>query len=282
MQLPIDALTMGFSTKDAHAAHEHPIGRHGDGLKLAALILSRDRYTVSIAASGCNWRFDMHADTASISCTVAPSQKTNSTEWTDPALDMASLRYRAGRDVAVVIGATRAQSSRPVGPDAFLEWLRLATIDIRGLSYPSSLITTAHGDLILDPHLRGQLYHNGITLTNFRVGGRFLFAYNFASLATCRDRHRPKSWRAAARQVQQIWEEALGKQKDTVLPLLVDLLRKHAHSAEAEMIGPRLEPSARRQIWQHLLGESADKDFFYSERSNDQARTPSVIALASA
>ena len=52
MQLPIDALTMGFSTKDARAAHEHPVGRHGDGLKLAALILSRDRYTVSIAASG--------------------------------------------------------------------------------------------------------------------------------------------------------------------------------------------------------------------------------------
>jgi hypothetical protein len=102
------------------------------------------------------------------------------------------------------------------------------------------------------------------------VGGAFLFAYNFASLATCRDRHGPKSWRAAARQVQQIWEEALGKEKDTVLPLLVDLLWKHTRSAEAEMIGPRLEPSARRQIWQYLLRESADKEFFYRERYNDQ------------
>jgi hypothetical protein len=73
MQLPIDALTMGFSTKDAHASYEHLVRRHDDGLKLAALILSLDRYTVSIAASSCNWRFDMHADTASVSCTVAPS-----------------------------------------------------------------------------------------------------------------------------------------------------------------------------------------------------------------
>jgi hypothetical protein len=96
----------------------------------------------------------------------------------------------------MVIGATK--SSRPLAPDVFLEWLRLATIDIRGLTYPSSLITTAHGDLILDPHLRGQLCHNGITLTSFCVGGAFLFAYNFTPLATSRDRHRPKSWRAAA------------------------------------------------------------------------------------
>jgi hypothetical protein len=30
----------------------------------------------------------MHTDAASVSCTVAPSQKTKSIEWTDPALDM--------------------------------------------------------------------------------------------------------------------------------------------------------------------------------------------------
>jgi hypothetical protein len=70
-----------------------------------------------------------------------------------------------------------------------------------------------------------------------------------------------------------MWEEALRKQEDTILPLLVDLLRKHAHSADAEMIGPLLEPSAARQIWQYLLRESADKEFFYSERSNDQVCT---------
>jgi hypothetical protein len=109
MQLPVNALAMGFSTKDVHGAHDHLVGRHGEGPKLAALVLSRDSYNVSIAASGCNWSFDMHTDAASVSCTVAPSQKTKPIEWTDPALDMASLRYHLGRDVAVVIGATRAK-----------------------------------------------------------------------------------------------------------------------------------------------------------------------------
>ncbi|KAF3399844.1 hypothetical protein F1880_008366 [Penicillium rolfsii] len=228
MQLPINALAMGFSTKDAHGAHSHLVGRHGEGLKLAALVLSRNGYN-----------------------------KTKLIEWTDPALDMASLRYYVGRDVAVVIGGRRAKSSRLVALDAFVDWLRLTTMDIRGLTYPSSIISTLHGDLILDPQLRGQLYHNGITLTNSTMGGAFLFAYNFAYSTTCRD-------------LQRIWEEALCKQEDTILPLLVDLLRKHARSADAEMIGPLLEPPAVRRIWQYLLRESAEKEFFYSERSNDQ------------
>ncbi|OKP07003.1 hypothetical protein PENSUB_6120 [Penicillium subrubescens] len=163
MQLPINALALGFSTKDVHGAHDHLVGRHGEGLKLAVLVLSRDSY-----------------------------------------------------------------------------------------------------------NLRGQLYHNGITLTNSTVGGAFLFAYNFASLTTCRDRRRLASWRDAARQVQRIWEEALRKQEDTILPLLVDLWRRHARSADAETIGPLLEPPAARRIWQYLLRESADKEFFYSERCNDQ------------
>lgn len=55
-QLSIDALGMGFTTKDAH---HHLVGHHGEGLKLAALILSLDGYQVSIAASGCNSRFEM-------------------------------------------------------------------------------------------------------------------------------------------------------------------------------------------------------------------------------
>ena len=130
--------------------------------------------------------------------------------------------------------------------------------------------------MIYDPQLRGQLYYNGITLTNSIVG-TFLFAYNFAYSTTCRDRCRLASWWDAARHVQQIWEEALRKQEDTILPLLVDLLRKHARSADAEMIGPHLEPPAVRRIWQYLLRKSAGKEFFYSERSNDQVRIQAEI-----
>jgi hypothetical protein len=123
--------------------------------------------------------------------------------------------------------------------------------------------------LILNPQLRRNLYHNGVTLP-ISTGGAFLFAYNFAPATTCRDRHRLTSWRDAARQVKQIWEEALRIQKGTILPVFVYLLRNHAHAADTELVGPLLESSTARQIWQYLLHESADKQFFYSARSNDQ------------
>jgi hypothetical protein len=50
----------------------------------------------------------------------------------------------------------------------------------------------------------------------------------------------------------------------------MDLLRSHALAADAEIVSPLLESSTARQIWQYLLRESADKQFFYSEKSNDQ------------
>lgn len=51
MELPINAPGMRFLTKDAH---DYLVGRHREGLRLAALVLSLDSYYVSIAASGCN------------------------------------------------------------------------------------------------------------------------------------------------------------------------------------------------------------------------------------
>ncbi|KAB8225113.1 hypothetical protein BDV33DRAFT_198956 [Aspergillus novoparasiticus] len=89
-----------------------------------------------------------------------------------------------------------------------------------------------------------------------------------AALVPFREGCQTASWRDAARQIQRKWEEALRKQEDTILPLLLDLLPNNARSADAEMIGPLLEPPAARRIWQYLLRESVDKEFFYSERSD--------------
>lgn len=162
------------------------------------------------------------------------------------------------RDVTVVIGARRAKSGQPVALDAFLRWLRLTTMDIRGLTYPSVIISTAHGDLILDPQLRGNLYHNGVTLPT-STSGAFLFTYNFARATTSCDRHRLASWQDAARQVTQIWEEDLRIQKETLLPVFVDLLQNHAHAADTELVSPLIESLTAQQISQYLLHKSADK-----------------------
>lgn len=110
-------------------------------------------------------------------------------------------------------------------------------------THSSHVIATTHGDLILDAQLRGNVYHNGVLLTNSTAGDAFLFAYDFARASTCRDRHRLASCRDAARQAQEIWEEALRIQEETILPVFLDLLRSHAYSADAQLVGSLLEPS---------------------------------------
>jgi hypothetical protein len=96
---------MGFTTKEAH---DHLVGRHSEGLRRAALV-SRDGYQVSMAASGCNWRFDKHTYFTSISCTVTPSQTAKVVDWADFAADMGRLRPHVERDVTAVIGAGRVR-----------------------------------------------------------------------------------------------------------------------------------------------------------------------------
>jgi hypothetical protein len=63
-------------------------------------------------------------------------------------------RSRVEREVTAVISTRGANSGRLDAPNAFSGWLQL-TIRIRGLTYPSSIISTVHGDPILDPQLRG-------------------------------------------------------------------------------------------------------------------------------
>ena len=50
MQLPVEALELGFTTK---TGQDHLAGSHGEGLKLAAVALSRDGYSLQVVASQC-------------------------------------------------------------------------------------------------------------------------------------------------------------------------------------------------------------------------------------
>jgi hypothetical protein len=72
--------------------------------------------------------------------------------------------------------------------------------------------------------------------------------------------------------VQQIKDGFLHIQEKTTFPVFVDLLRDHSQAADAQLAGRLLEPSTASRIWHYLLRESSGKQFFYSEKSNDQVR----------
>ncbi|KAJ5938341.1 hypothetical protein N7466_001475 [Penicillium verhagenii] len=266
-QLPVESLIMGHTTK---AGDQRLSGSHGEGLKLAALVMNRHQYKMSIAASHCNWNFGLHGPQLSLRCVITTACKPILIEQRDTVDDMADLHSRIERDVAVVIGAGRGHQSRPVSPKTFLRWLRV-TLDIHQLTSPSSMIPTPQGDLLLDAKFSGKLFLHGVRLSMPTVGGKvFKFGYNFAFGKFSRDRQRMISCFELADLVRRIWEHALSLHEGLLLPSYIDLLRNYAHLGDVDKAEILLEPSTKTRIWEHLVHASRDKLFFYSAETNSQ------------
>ena len=136
-------------------------------------------------------------------CVICPSKKTDTSSQTDVADDMSRLRSRIDRDVTVVIGARRHRKDQPVSLAVFKEWMM--TLNVRGPSYPSHIIETDDGDLILHRRFQGKVYVKGMILSAPASKSRAIkFGYNFANGLIGRDRQTLLGWREEADVVLRI------------------------------------------------------------------------------
>ncbi|KAJ5982050.1 hypothetical protein N7451_012150 [Penicillium sp. IBT 35674x] len=71
-QLPVESLIMGHTTKEQDPRLS---GSHGEGLKLAALVMNRHQFKMSIAASHCNWKFGLHGPQQPLRCVITTARK---------------------------------------------------------------------------------------------------------------------------------------------------------------------------------------------------------------
>ncbi|KAJ5666551.1 uncharacterized protein N7477_008999 [Penicillium maclennaniae] len=118
-----------------------------------------------MAAGGCDWTFRARGPSRSqVSCVIRLSRNANSSLPTDPASDIAQLRSRVERDVAITIGPERNKKREKISLELFKQWLEIS-LDIRGFSYPSYIIKTGVGDIILDEKFRGKVYLKGVLLS---------------------------------------------------------------------------------------------------------------------
>ncbi|KAJ6004667.1 hypothetical protein N7540_013036 [Penicillium herquei] len=262
-QLPIEALEVGWSTKTGQTG----VGGSGEGLKLAALTLSRDGLRVRIAASRCNWLFSIEGvPQPRLCCTVRPSTKCDLFEGADPAADMAQLHSRIARDVTVTVGSTGTGHPPSVTQEMFLDWLQI-TMEIRGLNFPSTVIQTPSGDIILDVRYAGMTYLDGmfVSTAGSKLQG-YKLGYNFARGTLSRDRLWLVSQHEEANMVRQMWEFAIEQHGTKLLPIYVSLLQYFPETADVAMADRLLEQSTKRLMWKHLKSY-AGKEFFYDARS---------------
>ncbi len=266
VQLKPDILQLGQTSKQGES---QLAGCHGEGLKLAAMVMSRENYRVSIETNNSHWDFSL-ADSSRFRCIISPSEEDIPKRKPRPGREMALLRSRIWRDVSVFIGPLREPVSQGVSLEQFKKWLGV-TFEIRGYSYPESVIETNDGSLIMDPRYRGKVFLKGLLLPACALETRsFQFGYNFLHGEVNRDRQRLVSRYQEADLVRKIWESAIQKNKDWTLPVYIGLLRESPHAPDVELADQLLENPTRVLIWQYLLKEADNTRFYFCQSSGSK------------
>ncbi|GFG16460.1 hypothetical protein IFM61392_09518 [Aspergillus lentulus] len=260
-------LRLGQTTKQGK---DQLAGCHGEGLKLAAMVMSREKYRVGIETNNARWTFYL-GNTSRFCCIISPSRKAIPRRKPDPARDMANFVSRIWRDVTVVIGPNRKSRSQGVSVEQFKKWLEVS-LEIHGFSRPESVIETDHGDLIFDPRFRGKVFLKGLLLPSCLGEARpFRLGYNFLNGRVNRDRQRLVSRRQEADLVRKIWESAIREHEELVLPIYVSLLREFPRAPDIELADRLLESSTRVLIWNYLLKEADGRKFYFCQRTGSQS-----------
>ena len=152
----------------------------------------------------------------------------------------------------------------------FQQWLKVS-LDIRGFSYPSHILETDAGDLILDLNYQGKIYLKGMLLPAANSELKpYRLGYNFPRGRVNRDRQILVDSQEEADIVRRIWEAAIRSHEDVVLPIYINLLRNFPEAPDVGSADQLLEKRTRNLIWKHLLRDAKGKGFYYSQTSNPQ------------
>lgn len=218
-RISTQALELGCSSKRGNGKLT---GCHGEGLKLAALVMIRSGYSLKINTDNKHWDFSI-VD-SKFTCIIRPSKARNPDDPSEATRDMAELHSRIDRDVTIVIESASADGEKGITLETFHAWTKIS-LDIRGISYPSYIIKTDVGDLVLDAEFSSRLYLNGISLpaafTNLKP---YRFCYNFTQGKINRDRQILIDKSEEADAVRKIWEAAIERHEEIVLLIYLRLL----------------------------------------------------------
>lgn len=299
-RLQLRHLRMGGSTKQKD---ETQAGQHGEGMKLAAMVLRRSpqRYSVRCLSSGCYWNFQLD-NRKSLFCKL--------TRPKDETLRQKKAKYRQRErdrlprlleaniweDVCVEVGYVRAskgdtgeeRKTQKIPLLEFQRWLEV-TIDINP---PTEIVRTESGDLILDEKHKNKAYLRGLLLPQSSITGKTChYGYNFLRGQTDRDRSNiVNAWEEASR-ITNIWRDALLSGPEIVAKY--DLVRKYTRllldqnqlAADVNLADQYISRKVAGLIWRHLTVEVPQKDgsklFYYCDKDGPEVSFKSAWCIES-
>jgi len=278
----------GTSKADDH----HQAGAHGEGLKLALLVLMRgmQNHGVRCRSGGFNWNFNFTTRGRLVARLHRMSPKAiERAEDQSRRLSQRTLLPFGSNprfDVQFVIGETHAGRDQwgaevkrsPVKQKDFEAWTKAALFlqDARD----GTIISTDDGDLLTDPGLCGHIYLKGLLLCesvptqSASITDQPLrFGYNFAFGHTNRERQSVASADEEARAILAIWSKALEAKPDLVSELSAVL--NTTEPTYADIAGAKrfmnFETAAR--LKEYLVGSQFAGKWYYCSEDKNKVRT---------
>ncbi|KAI8316645.1 hypothetical protein K4K61_003301 [Colletotrichum sp. SAR11_59] len=270
--LSMDDLSIGGSTK---RNNDRFAGVHGEGFKVAALVMVRSGIPVRIQSTSTNWNFGFNGvNKDRFYCKISKpntknvdSETASLTQQTMGGTLRSDLVSYSSRDVTIQLShpATGRGYRKPITAEEFRGWTTVS-LDLSNPD-PDKMIRTQHGDLVLDERFAGQIYLKGFKVSAPTLGSKsYRFCYNFATGKLGRDRERMTSHDKEAETLANIWETAVAGDHGNLVQRYVELFSEDCVDIISAEKASRI---LARRIWTWLR-TSQPGAFIYSEGSDSK------------
>jgi len=271
-ELSAQNLSLGGTTK---CGQDQLAGIHGEGFKLAALVMRRNDHAVRFCASSYYWNFVFKGASASnLYCRLSKA-KPEVIERKKQAFakKMASgarkgLTANMWEDVTVKISKATGNYGKKISEEEFRSWLDV----VLDINQPQStdVVQTEHGDLILDEKFASRIYLKGLHIPGHGPDGReYIFGYNFLRGRINRDRERLMNRSEEAGMLCRIWEQSTAIRGNDVMDQYIKLFREREECADIALAKKMMSIAMAKSIWGRLRASLPGVFFYSTEDGSD-------------
>ncbi|KAK4238256.1 hypothetical protein C8A03DRAFT_43955 [Achaetomium macrosporum] len=286
-------LDLGGTSK---AGDAQQAGAHGEGLKIAPLVLLRGRqnHGVTCRSGGFNWKFNFTTRGRLVARLrrMSPeaiykakdqaqrlSARTLLPFATDPVSDVQFVigEAHAGRDEY-----GRQVKRSPVKREDFDAWTKAALF--LHDAQDGAIISTEDGDLLTDSQLRGHIYlkrlllHVSTPTRSASITGKPLrFGYNFASGRTNRERQSVAGADEEARAILAIWSRVLAARPEVASELSDMLNTTEPQYADVSGAKRHMNVETACRLEKYLIGDQFAGTWYYCGEDKKNPRHDQII-----
>ncbi|KAI9640186.1 hypothetical protein NHQ30_011423 [Ciborinia camelliae] len=264
-QLPREVLDMGGTSKDMN---DTMAGTHGEGFKLAALLMVRHGHQAKFTASKFYWNFRWGVrETKTLWCFLSEvKRKPTQQKLNSQDLDASKFRVaNPSEDVSVRIGNVYGKKAKSITEDEVMEWLKVCLHFDR----PKEAIHTEFGTLILQRSFKGKIYLKGLLLEKLSNHSHFQYGYDFSQGHIGRDRKGMEDPEQLEFLLAKIWERAVthdtAKSLDIYIAMLLD---DQNRCRDVSNISSLMTQPVAEAIWNRLQVQDAQRKKFYHGPKN--------------